>query len=126
MKHVPPPGLDPHLARAIVHPTRRAILKLLKGEKGVRPRAIAEKLGVGTANARYHVDVLLACGAVEAVPDEQRGGEPLVRLYSASRRKKRRSLDPTGAMRDDVTDAQLRNLIEIAGDLGIGYDGRGA
>ncbi len=125
MNTAPPPELDPHLARAIAHPTRRAILKLLRGEKGQRPSAIAEKLEVGAANADYHVDVLLACGALETVGDEERRGERLVRVFSSSR-SKRRKLDPTGAMRDDVTEDQLKNLIEIAGDLRTDYNGRGA
>lgn len=125
MNNPPQPELDPQLARAIAHPTRRAILKLLRGGKGLPPSAIAEKLEVRAANARYHVDVLLACRALEPVEEEERRGERTVRLFSLSR-PKRRKLDPTGAMRDDVTEDQLKNLIEIAGDLGTGYDGPGA
>lgn len=118
---------DPRLARAVAHPTRRAVLELLIGKKGLSPNSIAEKLEVGAANARYHVDVLLACGAIEAVlKDGGRRGERLVRLARSMRPKDQSWLDPSGSMRDDVSVAQLKNLIEIAGDLPPGYDVRGA
>jgi DNA-binding transcriptional ArsR family regulator len=110
----------------VAHPTRRAILELLVGQKGLSPGSIAEKLEVGVANAKYHVDVLLACGAIEAVLEDGRRGERLVRLARSTRPRDQSRLDASGSMRDDVSVAQLKNLIEIAGDFPPGYDVRGA
>ncbi len=118
------PFVDPRLAQALAHPTRGAILELLTGEKQLSPGSISEKLGVEAANARYHVDVLAACGAVEAAPDGKRG-ERLVRLPQPKRKKKKSQLDPSGAMREGVSEAQLKNLIETASDFPPGY-ARGA
>ena len=113
--------LDPRVTRALAHPTRGAILELLHGEKGVGPRSISEKLGIKAANACYHVDVLVTCGAVEVVLGEKRRGERLIRLARPSRASKGNWLDVAGSRRDDVSEAQLRNLIEIASDFRPGY-----
>jgi len=102
--------------RALAHPTRGAILELLVGEKGLSPGSIAEKLEIKAANAGYHVDVLLACGAIEVAPGAELG-ERLLRLAQRSREDKKDWLDVSGSMRDDVTEAELKNLIEIAADL---------
>jgi DNA-binding transcriptional ArsR family regulator len=110
----PQPG--PRLKHALAHPTRRAILDLLR-EKGVAPSSIAGKLGVGAANARYHVEVLTKCGAIEVVPDETRSGERLVRLAEPAPESGKAWLDVSGSMRDDVSAAQLKSLIEMASHL---------
>jgi DNA-binding transcriptional ArsR family regulator len=110
-----PPDL--RVERALDHPTRRAILDLLIGEKGIGPSSISEKLGVGAANASYHVDVLTACGVVEVVPDEGRRGERLIRLPQSPVENKKNWLDVSGSMRDDITSAQLKSLIETASEL---------
>jgi len=108
---------DPRVERALDHPTRRAILDLLIGGKGIGPSSISEKLGVGAANASYHVDVLTACGVVEVVPSETRRGERLVRLPQSPEENKKNWLDVSGSMRDDITAAQLKSLIETASEL---------
>lgn len=120
------PELDGHLAHALAHPTRSAILRLLIGTSGLTPGVLSEKLGVKAAYVRYHVEVLTSCGAVEAVKDGGRRGELLIRLVPLAGEKKSRRRKVSDGLRDDVTEEQLRNLIEIAGDLGTGYDGRGA
>lgn len=79
--------------------------------------SIAEEIGIPAANARYHLDVLSACGAVEAVADEGCGGERVIRLARTAEQRKREWLDVSGSMRDDVTPAQLKSLIEIASQL---------
>ena len=62
------PFVNARSRRALAHPTRSAVLELLIGEKGLAPSALGARLGVTAANASYHVDVLLDCGALEAVP----------------------------------------------------------
>lgn len=122
-----PPDLDPQLAHALAHPTRSAILRTLIGTEGLSPGSLAEKIGVTAARLRYHVDVLARCGAVEAVAGAGSGGEQLLRLASpASERKPRPPKKVSDGLREDVSEEQLRNLIEIAGELGTGYDSRGA
>jgi DNA-binding transcriptional ArsR family regulator len=106
---------DPGVDRALDHPTRRAILDLLVGEKGLGPSSISEKLGIPAANAVYHVDVLLACGAVEAVPDKR--GERIVRLPQSPPKIGKDGLEASGSMREDVSPAQLKSLIEMASHL---------
>lgn len=113
----PPQPQDPRLERALAHPTRRATLDLLRGEKGLAPSSIAGKLGIGAANASYHVDVLTACGAIEVVPDEGRGGERLVRLAEPSPENGKAWREVSDSMRDDVSAAQLKSLIEMAAHL---------
>jgi DNA-binding transcriptional ArsR family regulator len=120
------PKLDPRLAHALAHPTRSAILRLLIGTEGLSPDSLSEKLEVAAAKVRYHVDVLTRCGAVEAVKDGGRRDELLIRLAPLASERKRHPHKVSDGFRDDVSEAQLRDLIEIAGDLGIGYDGRGA
>ena len=118
--------LDSRLAHALAHPTRSGIVRLLVGTRGLAPGSLAEKLGLKTAVVRYHVDVLTSCGAVEAVKDEGGGAELLVRLAPLpNERKPARPRQVCDGLRDDVSEAQLRNLIEIAGDLGTGYAGPG-
>jgi len=108
---------DPRAERALDHPTRRAILDLLIGEKGIAPRAISEKLGVGAANASYHADVLIACGLVEVAPGGGRRRERVIRLPRSPVENKKRWLDLSGSMRDDISAAQLKSLIEAASEL---------
>jgi DNA-binding transcriptional ArsR family regulator len=115
MERDAPPELDPRLAHALAHPTRSAILRMLIGTDGLSPRSLAEKLGVTAAKLKYHVDVLRLCGAVEAVKDAGRADE-----------QKAQQRPVADGLRADVSEEQLRNLIEIAGELGTGYDGRGA
>lgn len=112
------PFVDAKQARILAHPTRGAILELLIGEKGLAPRAISEKLGVKPANGSYHVDVLLSCGLVETAPGGKRG-EPLIRLPrpEPSGAGKKNWLDVSGSMREDVSEAQLKSLIETAAHL---------
>jgi DNA-binding transcriptional ArsR family regulator len=107
---------DPRIERALDHPTRRSILDLLIGENGIGLNSISEKLEVTAANAAYHVDVLLACGVVEAVAGK-RGGERLIRLPQPSPEGKKKGLDGSGSLRDDISDAQLKSLIEMAAHL---------
>jgi len=108
--------LNSRLERALEHPTRRAILDLLMGQKRVGSGSICEKLGIRAANAGYHLDVLTACGAIEAVRDK-RGGERTVRLPQSAAERKENPLGASGSMRDDVSEAQLRSLIEMAAHL---------
>jgi len=108
---------DPRVERALDHPTRRAILDLLIGEKGIGPSLISEKLGVGAANASYHVDVLTACGVVEVMPGEGRRGERLIRLPQSPAENKKNWLDVSGSKRDDISAVQLKSLIETASEL---------
>lgn len=111
---------DPRVASAIAHPTRSAILELLIGKKGLAPRSISETLEIGVANAAYHVEVLLSCGAVETVPGGKRGGERPVRLPRPAERApavQKNWLDVSGSMREDVSAAQLKSLIETASHL---------
>lgn len=114
--HLPPPR-DPRRERALAHPTRRAILELLRSEKSLAPSSIAGKLGIGTANASYHAEVLTGCGAIEVVPDEKSHGERLLRLPEPppTSGKGRRAV--SDSMRDDVSAAQLKSLIEMAAHL---------
>lgn len=120
LEYSQPQGPDPRTDRALDHPTRRAILDLLVGEQGFGPSSISEKLGIRAANASYHVDVLLACGAVEAAPDEKRG-ERLVRLPQPAPPSAKNWLDVSGSMRDDISAAQLKSLIEMASHLRPGH-----
>ena len=108
------------LERALDHPTRRAILDLLTDDKGIGSSAISEKLGVRPANAGYHLDVLTASGAIEIV-EGKRPGERLVRLPRSSARGKKNPLSASGSMRDDVSEAQLKSLIEMAAHLRPGH-----
>lgn len=89
---------------------------MLNGEKGLGASSISEKLGVGAANASYHADVLIACGVVEVVASKTRG-ERLVRLPQSPVENKKNWLDVSGSMRDDISAAQLKNLIETASEL---------
>lgn len=89
---------------------------MLIGEKGLGLNSIAGKLEVTAANAAYHVDVLLACGLV-AVAAGNRGGERLIRLPQPSSGGKKRGPAVSDALRDDVSDAQLKSLIEMAAHL---------
>lgn len=114
-KYSPTP--ERRLERALDNPTRQGILDLLTGERGFGLGSIAEKLGISAANAGYHVGVLSACGAVELWVDEERGGERLVRLAKTPEQRKKEWLDVAGSMRDDVTPAELKSLIEIAAEL---------
>jgi DNA-binding transcriptional ArsR family regulator len=119
--------LDPRLAHALAHPTRSAILRLLVGAQELAPASLAEKLDLGAASVRYHVGVLTACGAVEAVGGGDRRGELLIRLVPLPGEQRRPAAPKVSdGLREDVSEAQLRNLIEIAGDLRIGYGGGGA
>jgi len=118
--------LDPQIAHALAHPTRGAILRMLIGTEGLTTGTLAEKLGMPAAKVKYHVGVLTRCGAVEAVKEGGRGGELLIRLAPLASERKQPPRKVADGFRADVTEAQLRNLIEIAGDLGTGYDGRGA
>lgn len=111
-----PQPLDPRIERALVHPTRRAILKLLAAGKELRPGAIAEKLDLGAANVAYHVKVLTDCGAVETTKSEHRGERP-VRLPGPSPTVGTKGLELSGSRRADVTEAQLKSLIEMASHL---------
>lgn len=112
--------LDHRLERALDHPTRRAILDLLMGQKGVGSNSISGKLGIRPANAGYHLDVLTASGAIEVVEGERRG-ERLVRLPQSSAKRKANPLGASGSRRDDVSEAQLRSLIEMAAHLRPGH-----
>lgn len=111
------PTPDRRLERALDNPTRRAILDLLIGEKGLGLSTIAERLGVSAANAVYHLDVLTASGAIEAVPGEKGRTERLLRLSQTPEERKKEWLDVSGSMRDDISPDQLKSLIEIASHL---------
>lgn len=121
-----PPDSRDQIARALAHPMRSAIMRLLIGTSGLSPKVISEKLETTAARVRYHVDVLTECGAVEAVKDGGRADELLIRLAPLPSERKPGRTEVADGLRDDISEAQLRNLIEIAGDLGIGYEGRGA
>lgn len=110
----------PRLASALVHPTRKAIFELLGGGKELSPSSISGKLGIKVANVAYHVDVLASHGAVEVAPGKRRG-EQLVRLPQPPREGKSPPLDVSGSMRDDISDAQLKSLIETASNFPPGY-----
>jgi len=125
MKRPPQSDLHHRLARAVAHPTRKAILQLLAEEKGLPPRSISERLGIEGPRARYHVHVLAACGAVEAVSGEGRP-EPLLRLAPPPPACEQSWRDASGSLRDGISRAQLQSLIEQSGELRRGYDGRGA
>lgn len=107
---------DPRVERALDHPTRRSILDLLIGEKGLGLNSISERLEVSGANAAYHVDILLACGMVEVVAGK-RSGERLIRLPQPSPEGKKNGRDASGSTRDDISEAQLKSLIEMAAHL---------
>jgi len=107
---------DRRAEHALDHPTRRAILDLLAGEEGLGPGSIAEKLGVPVANAGYHVDVLTVYGAVEPASDK-RHGERLVRLPRSASASRKNRLDVSDSRRDNVSEAQLKSLIEMAAHL---------
>jgi DNA-binding transcriptional ArsR family regulator len=107
---------DPRIERALDHPTRRSILDLLIGEKGLGLSSISEKLEVTAANAAYHVDVLLACGVVE-VTAGKRSGERLIRLPQPAPEAKQNGLGASGSSRDGISEAQLKSLIEMAAHL---------
>lgn len=126
MNREAPPELDDRLAHALAHPTRSAILRLLIGTPGLAPSTLSEKLGIGAARVKYHVEVLTSCGAVEAVKDDGRPGELLIRLAPLSSERKQREGSVSDGLRSDVSEEQLRNLIEIAGDLRASYEDRGA
>ena len=121
-----PRDLDPKLAHALAHPTRSAILRTLVGTQGLELDALAEKVGVTAARLRYHLDVLRVCGAIEAVRDAGRRGEQLIRLAPLESERKPRQGPVADGLREDVSEEQLRHLIEIAGDLKTGQEGRGA
>jgi DNA-binding transcriptional ArsR family regulator len=108
---------DRRRERALDNPTRRAILDLLIGGKGLGLSALSEKLAIPAANVSYHVEVLSTCGAVELVPNEKRPGERLVRLPQTPADRKKEWLDVSGSMRDDISAAQLKSLIETASQL---------
>ncbi len=114
------PFADPRVLRALAHPIRGAILELLVGDKCLAAGSVAEQLEIKAANASYHLDVLLACGAIEVAPEAQQG-ERLLRLSRPSRKNrdigKKRWLDVSGSMRDDVSEAELKTLIRIASEL---------
>lgn len=112
---------DPRVERVLAHPTRSAILELLLGEKGLGPSSISEKLGIRPGNASYHVEVLTGCGAVEAVPNEKRRGEPLIRLPQPAPQRERNRPNVSDSRRDDVSAAQLKSLIEMAAHLRPGH-----
>ena len=60
----------------------------------------------------------MACGTVETVAGK-RQGERLVRIPGPSREGRR--LAPSGSMRSDVSEAQLKSLIEMAAHLRPGH-----
>jgi DNA-binding transcriptional ArsR family regulator len=112
---------DLRAERELAHPTRRAILELLAGEQGLAPRSIAGRLELPVAGVAYHVEVLTACGAVETAVGKRRG-ERLARLAGPPVRKGRKDpLDASGSMRADVSEAQLKSLIEMASHLRPGH-----
>jgi DNA-binding transcriptional ArsR family regulator len=112
---------SPLVERALDHPTRRSILDLLVGAQGLGLGSLAEKLEVKVANVAYHVDVLIACDVVEVVPGRRRG-ERRIRLPQASSPQYgKNSLDVSGSKRDDITEAQLKSLIEMAAHLRPGH-----
>lgn len=107
---------DPRVERALDHPTRRSILDLLIGEQGLGVNSLSEKLEVPAANVAYHVDVLLACDLVEAA-SEKRRGERLIRLPQPSPESRKKGFDASGSSREEISDAHLKSLIEMAAHL---------
>lgn len=60
------------LIKAIVHPLRRRILRVMTGEgEPLSPVQISKKLGVSLSMVVYHATVLRICGAVEPAGERQ-------------------------------------------------------
>jgi DNA-binding transcriptional ArsR family regulator len=64
---------DPRLVKAMAHPLRIHILRILQ-ERVASPRELAEELGGSLPNISYHVQFLLRLDLLELVDTKQRRG----------------------------------------------------
>lgn len=119
MANEPQPLLDQRLVRAVANPSRIAILEVLIGEESVSLGQISQRLAERPANVHYHVSVLAAAGAIEAVAASGRlkGAEQTFRLapLSAIGNQKWGDLEPE--LRDDISAALLRRFMDGAADV---------
>ncbi len=108
------PFVEARLARAVAHPTRRAILELLMGEKGVSPTALGEKLEVKVANACYHLEVprRLRCRRSGAGGRARRAAVPLAaaRFQGQEELARRHRLDARGRLRGAAEEPDRNDL----------------
>jgi DNA-binding transcriptional ArsR family regulator len=126
MSEPPRPAVDQRLFRAVAHPSRIAILEAMVGSDGLSLGQISERLGVGAANANYHLGVLLTCGAIEAVGPPSQEAEPLFRLGLLSQIAKQSWREISPSVQADASTALLQSFLGRAAKVPPGYGRRGA
>lgn len=66
--------LQTNLIKALVHPTRRQILKTMAKHSPISPRQLSGQIGEPLSNVGYHVRVLAANDLVQLVDEVPVGG----------------------------------------------------
>jgi predicted ArsR family transcriptional regulator len=121
------PVIDQRLVRAVAHRDRIAILEALIDAEVLSLGEIANKLGIKPASVNYHVDVLIASGAIEAVQaDPHPAAERTFRLSPLSMIGNQRWRELSTAARDCIATALLEGFVGRAASFLPPHGSRGA
>ena len=107
---------DPRLVKALAHPIRINILRILE-DRVASPRELAEELEASLSNVSYHVRFLLNLGVLELVKTVPRRGA-LEHYYQAVARLRITTqawAEVPGIVKDAMIAATLQQIIGYVG-----------